>query len=70
MSDTHSPKPAARSFASTMVAIAWSFIGLRRRADFEEDVGRMNPIYVIAGGLIGTAAFIGLLLAVVHSVVP
>ena len=70
MSDTQAQKPPMRSFASTMIAVAWSFIGLRRRSDFEQDVGRLNPLYVIAGGLIGTAAFIGLLLAVVHWVVP
>ena len=69
MSENHSGKPAMRSFWSTMGAIAWSFVGLRRRSDFEQDVGRLNPLYVIAGALIGTAVFIGILLAIVQSVV-
>lgn len=58
-----------RSFLSTMVAVAWSFIGLRRKKDFDEDVGGLNPFYVIIAGLIGTAIFIGTLLAVVNAVV-
>lgn len=58
-----------RSFMSTMVAVAWSFIGLRRKKDFDEDVGGMNPFYVIIAGLIGTAIFVGTLLAVVNAVV-
>jgi hypothetical protein len=55
-----------RSFASTMVAIAWSFIGLRRKSDFDTDAaGAMNPVYVIVAGLLATGMFIGgLLLAV------
>lgn len=58
-----------RSFWATMVAVAWSFIGLRRKKDFDEDVGRLNPLYVIIAGLIGTAIFIGILLTVVNMVV-
>lgn len=58
-----------RSFWATMVAVAWSFIGLRRKKDFDEDVGRLNPLYVIIAGLIGTAIFIGMLLTVVNMVV-
>ncbi|MGZ8287788.1 MAG: DUF2970 domain-containing protein [Telluria sp.] len=59
-------KQSKRSFGSTMKAIAWSFIGLRRKRDFDDDVsGGMNPFYVIAAGLIGTALFIGVLLAFV-----
>ncbi len=59
--------PATRSFGATMVAIAWSFVGLRRKSDFERDAaGAMNPVYVIAAGLIGTALFIGALLLAVR----
>ena len=62
-------KTETRSFLSTMVAIAWSFIGLRRKRDFDEDVGRLNPFYVVFGALIGTALFIGMLLTIAYSVV-
>lgn len=64
--DTNKPgKPENRSFISTMVAIAWSFIGLRRKKDFEQDVGRMNPFYVLIAALIGLVIFIGVLLTAV-----
>lgn len=55
-----------RSFGATLIAIAWSFIGLRRKSDFDQDAaGAMNPVYVILAALIGTAVFIGgLILAV------
>ena len=47
-----------RSFGETMQAVAWSFIGLRRRSDFERDVDALRPAYVIAGGLIAAGCFI------------
>jgi hypothetical protein len=66
MSHKHPPAAPGRSFGSTMSAIAWSFIGLRRKRDFDQDVaGGMNPVYVIAGALIGTAIFIGTIITVV-----
>lgn len=61
--------PGARSLPDTLRAVAWSFIGLRRKSDFDQDVGNMNPVYVVIAGLLGTAALVGTLLAVVHSVV-
>jgi hypothetical protein len=61
---------STRSFLETMTAIAWSFVGLRRKRDFDSDVGRMNPVYVIIAGLAGAACFIATLLAIVHNVVP
>lgn len=59
-------KPGKHSFWQTLVAIAWSFIGLRRKSDFDkDDAGAMNPRYVILAGLLGTALFIGLLILAV-----
>jgi len=55
-----------RSFGETMLAVAWSFIGLRRRSDFERDAGALRPGYVIAGGLIAAICFIGILLCAVR----
>lgn len=55
-----------RSFWETLIAIAWSFIGLRRKRDFDkDDAGAMNPVYVILAGLVGTALFIGALVLAV-----
>lgn len=65
----HEKSPAARSLPDTFRAVAWSFIGLRRKSDFDKDVGNMNPAYVVIAGLLGAAALVGILLAVVHSVV-
>ena len=68
MQDTEPQEPSHRSFKETIVAIAWSFTGLRRKKDFEQDVGRMNPVYVIIAALLGAAVFIGTLLAIAMAV--
>jgi hypothetical protein len=56
-----------RSFRGTLAAIAWSFVGLRKKKDFDVDneVG-MNPVFVIIAALIGVALFIGALMLAVH----
>lgn len=54
----------------TVKAVLWSFIGLRRRADFERDVQRLNPIAVLATGVAMAFVFIIVLMLIVHWVVP
>jgi len=56
-----------RSFFATMIAIAWSFVGLRRKKDFDVDAdGAFNPLYVIVAALLGVAVFIGVLMFAVR----
>ena len=54
-----------RSFLDTLAAVAWSFIGLRRKSDFDRDVTALKPLYVIGAGLVGVLIFIGVLIGVV-----
>jgi hypothetical protein len=58
-------KQKKMSFFATLGAVFWSFIGLRRRTDYERDVTGLNPLYVIVAALIGVAIFIGILLMLV-----
>jgi hypothetical protein len=57
------------SFLYSLKAVLWSFIGLRRKSDFEQDSGKLKPLHVIAAALIAAALFIGVLIAVVKLVV-
>ena len=54
------------SFGATMKAVFWSFFGVRKRRDYEQDAANLNPVHVIIAGLIGAALFIGLLLLAVR----
>jgi hypothetical protein len=57
------------SFLGTMRAVAWSFFGIRRGADYEKDLQQLNPVHVIVAGLIGAAVFITVLIVLVKWVV-
>jgi hypothetical protein len=64
MSEPNHDPSKKTSFAATLGAIAWSFIGLRRRKDYEQDVTGLNPAYVVIAGLIGVVIFIAVLVTV------
>ena len=46
------------SFVQTIKAVAWSFVGLRKGAGYQQDVQKLNPVHVIIAGLIGAALFV------------
>ncbi|MFK4440300.1 hypothetical protein ABH944_000300 [Caballeronia udeis] len=56
------------SFLRLLKAVFWSFFGVRRRRDLESDAS-LNPLHLIAAGVIGAALFIAVLLMVVRAVV-
>jgi len=57
------------SFLGTLKAVAWSFFGVRRRADYEQDVSQLNPVHLVIAGLIGGLLFVLSLVALVQWVV-
>ena len=75
MSDDRSRTPlreaVARkgSFGQTLRAVGWSFFGVRKSAEHEKDVSQLNPLHVIAAGVIGAIVFVVLLMLLVRFVV-
>lgn len=57
------------SFSATMKAVFWSFLGIRKKSDYERDAQQLNPVHVIIAGLIGALIFIATLIMIVKSVV-
>ena len=39
-------------------AVFWSFLGVRKRADYESDTQSLRPQHVIAAGLASAAVFV------------
>ena len=46
------------SLLQTFKAVAWSFLGIRRSDGYAQDVAQLNPLHVIAAGLIAAALFV------------
>jgi len=63
--ETDKPHRRKGGFVATLKAVFWSFFGVRKRADYENDAATLNPVYVIVAGLIGAAIFIGLIMLAV-----
>jgi hypothetical protein len=68
-SDLKAATERPMSFGRTVKAVAWSFLGIRKRAGYEQDVQKLNPVHVIVAGIIGAILFILALLALVRWVV-
>jgi hypothetical protein len=57
------------SFVRTFQAVAWSFFGVRKRAEYEKDVAQLNPLHVVVAGLVAAALFVLGLIVLVRWVV-
>jgi hypothetical protein len=53
----------------TFRAVAWSFFGVRRSADHAQDMQKLNPVHVIAAGVVSAAVFVLALVLLVRWVV-
>jgi hypothetical protein len=53
----------------TFRAVAWSFFGIRRSADHVQDMQKLNPVHVIAAGVISAVLFVLALALLVRWVV-
>jgi hypothetical protein len=69
MNIMNAERPRKGGFAKLVKAVFWSFFGVRRRADLENDAAQLNPLHLIAAGVIGAAFFIIVLLVIVRAVV-
>lgn len=63
----HMPPPRPRkSLWRTVKAVAWSFVGLRARGDFEEDVRQLSLLHIIVVGLVAIFVFVAALVLLVN----
>jgi hypothetical protein len=57
------------SVLRTVRTVLWSFIGIRKKSEYEEDLGRANPFHIIAVALVAVVLFVAGLITLVHWVV-
>lgn len=60
--------PRKASFTHVAHAVFWSFLGVRKRKDYESDSASISPVQVIIAGIIGAALFVLTLVLVVKLV--
>lgn len=66
-----SEQPSARppSWARALRAVAWSFLGVRKKSEYQEDLAKVSPLHLILIGLLGAVGFVLTLVVVVNWVV-
>ena len=57
------------SLVQTISAVAWSFFGVRRGRDHENDMARLNPVHVLIAGVLGAALLVLVLVLLVRWVI-
>lgn len=46
------------SLIRTVKAVLWSFVGLRKKSEYEQDVQQLNPVHVVIVGLVAALLFV------------
>lgn len=62
------PRSQAAGPFTAARAVAWSFLGIRKRAGLDSDASAITPMQAIGAGLIGAALFVFTLLSIVRFV--
>ena len=57
------------SFFRTFKAVAWSFLGIRKQSEFQQDLARVNPLHVIVVGIVAVLLLVVGLMALANWVV-
>jgi hypothetical protein len=57
------------SILGTVKAVLWGFLGVRRNADYQNDIAKLNPIHIMVVGVLMALLFVVALILLVNWVV-
>lgn len=57
------------SLIRSVKAVAWSFLGIRKSSEFQEDIDKITPLHVLGVGLVAVFLFVISLIVFVNLVV-
>jgi hypothetical protein len=69
MSAPHSSPERKTSWLRTVQAVLWSFVGLRKNSDYQQDIENLNPFHIIGVAIGAALLFVLGLIALVNWVV-
>lgn len=64
-----SQKPASSSLGRSLKAVAWSFLGIRKSSEYQQDLATVNPLHIVLVALGGVLIFVVSLMLFVNWVV-
>jgi hypothetical protein len=57
------------SITGTVKAVLWGFLGVRRNADYQDDIAKLNPVHILVVGVVMALLFVLSLILLVRWVV-
>ena len=72
MNESEAVSHAGRRKASplrTLLAVVWSFFGVRKSKDLERDMSELNPLHLVVAGILVAAFFVAALVGLVNWVI-
>lgn len=69
MVDAPQDKPARTSLLQSLKFVAWSFVGIRSKKGYQEDLSKVNPIHLVVVGLVTALVIVIGLIGLVNWVV-
>ncbi|MEY4491166.1 MAG: hypothetical protein RLY41_972 [Pseudomonadota bacterium] len=57
------------SLLRSVKAVAWSFLGIRKSSEFQEDIDKITPLHVLGVGLVAGLLFVVGLIILVNLIV-
>ena len=62
-------KPRAGSFGRSIKMVAWSFFGIRKNSEYQQDLAGANPLHIILAAFAGVVILVVALVVLVNWVV-
>lgn len=63
------PEVVGTSMWSSIKLVAWSFLGIRSKSGYQQDLAKVNPMHVVLVGVVGVLLLVVGLIILVHWVV-
>jgi amino acid transporter len=57
------------TFLSTLKAVLWSFVGIRKNSEYQKDLQKLNPVHIVITAVVLVMLMIGGLMGLVNFVV-
>jgi amino acid transporter len=57
------------AFFSTLKAVLWSFVGIRKNSEYQNDLQKLNPVHIVITAIVLVMLMIGGLIGLVNFVV-
>ena len=56
--EVQTPVPIAPSFLRSVKTVAWSFLGIRKKSEFQDDLAQVSPLHILVVAVVAVLVFV------------